>query len=73
MKFTQDSKAILNWIFKKDSFIRCLQDSYCGLPELTNANGIFCGGSCPTQAWSAATMIELLNDLEAYDDLVQDC
>lgn len=30
-----------------------------GLPELTNKDGAFCAGSCPTQAWSIATIIEV--------------
>ncbi|XP_014244226.1 glycogen debranching enzyme [Cimex lectularius] len=34
-----------------------------GLSELTNANGAFCEGACPTQAWSAASIIEVFYDL----------
>ncbi|KAI9217444.1 glucanotransferase domain of glycogen debranching enzyme-domain-containing protein [Blastocladiella britannica] len=32
---------------------------WAGLPELTNRDGAECHGSCPTQAWSSATMLEL--------------
>ncbi|KAJ3123418.1 hypothetical protein HK098_001911 [Nowakowskiella sp. JEL0407] len=36
---------------------------YAGLPELTNENGGHCSGSCPTQTWSMATMLELMDDI----------
>nr|KAJ3421054.1 hypothetical protein HK105_004624 [Polyrhizophydium stewartii] len=36
---------------------------FAGLPELTNENGAFCYGSCPTQAWSTAVMVEVIQDL----------
>lgn len=37
---------------------------YRGIPELTNQNGAYCRDSCRTQAWSIATILETLKDLE---------
>ena len=33
-------------------------DGWQGLPELTNTNNSICPGSCKTQAWSIATILE---------------
>ncbi|EIE82182.1 glycogen debranching enzyme [Rhizopus delemar RA 99-880] len=39
------------------------ENVWCGLPELTNKDGEFCPDSCTTQAWSAATLLDLIHDL----------
>ena len=41
-----------------------LNDSWSGLPELTNKDGKLCPGSCNTQAWSISTIIEAVDELE---------
>eukprot|EP01116_Phalansterium_solitarium_P000461 TRINITY_DN10303_c0_g1_i1.p1 TRINITY_DN10303_c0_g1~~TRINITY_DN10303_c0_g1_i1.p1 ORF type:complete len:150 (-),score=20.62 TRINITY_DN10303_c0_g1_i1:299-748(-) len=38
---------------------------WLGLPELTNGNGAECAYSCPTQAWSIGTILDILHDLKA--------
>ena len=38
--------------------------SFAGLPELTNKDGLSCADSCPTQAWSMATLLETVWDLK---------
>jgi len=37
-----------------------------GQPELTNAGGAFCRGSCTSQAWSSSTLLNALWDLQAH-------
>ncbi|KAG9297134.1 hypothetical protein G9A89_019415 [Geosiphon pyriformis] len=37
---------------------------WAGLPELTNADGAECHDACPTQAWSAATLLDLFDDIK---------
>ncbi|KAF9525972.1 glycoside hydrolase family 13 protein [Crepidotus variabilis] len=42
-------------------------DPWRGLPELTNKNGEYCKDSCPTQAWSASTLLDFLAVVHELD------
>ncbi|XP_052470780.1 glycogen debranching enzyme isoform X1 [Carassius gibelio] len=44
-------------------YVHMERSSWKGLPELTNENGQYCSFSCETQAWSLATVLEVLHDL----------
>ena len=47
---------------------QALRDSpWKGLPELTNKDGSECSDSCPVQAWSMATLLDVLYDLEQFN------
>jgi len=39
------------------------KDPWAGIPELTNKNGEYCGDSCNTQAWSASTLLDFLEEV----------
>jgi glycogen debranching enzyme len=38
-------------------------NGFAGVPELTNKDGEKCDGSCESQAWSCAGLVELICDL----------
>ncbi|XP_036376850.1 glycogen debranching enzyme-like isoform X2 [Megalops cyprinoides] len=44
-------------------YVHLERSSWKGLPELTNENGQYCSFSCESQAWSIATILEVLHDL----------
>lgn len=52
-----------------DPSVCLLRSPWKGLPELTNENGQYCPFSCETQAWSLATVLEVLYDLWMADTL----
>ncbi|KAI1280935.1 Glycogen debranching enzyme [Halotydeus destructor] len=64
--FSDDKAAAVNHI--NEVLARHYQyiekDSWLGLPELTNSNGSHCEHSCRTQAWSLATLLDVLYDME---------
>jgi glycogen debranching enzyme len=39
------------------------KNQWAGLPELTNKDGAVCWDGCPTQAWSASTLLDLLENM----------
>ncbi|KAF9218259.1 hypothetical protein BS17DRAFT_721917, partial [Gyrodon lividus] len=41
-------------------------DPWAGLPELTNKDGAYCRDSCNTQAWSASTLLDFLEEVRRY-------
>ena len=72
IKFNNDEEIFNNLCKKLIPFEVYIQkDKWSGLPELTNKNGSYCEGSCPTQAWSIATIIEALDELSHQRNILE--
>lgn len=50
----------------KNHYDTIRQSEWLSLPELTNANGIYCPFSCRAQLWSVATIIEAMNFIKIF-------
>ena len=46
-------------------------DPWAGLPELTNKDGQHCPDSCNTQAWSASTILDFLEETHKLSQAVK--
>merc|ERR1712146_310471 len=76
-------RAILNFADNKQDTIHRINQFFArheehlahshwvGLPELCNENGSFCADSCPTQAWSAAAVLDVLYDANMLSNPIQ--
>ncbi|CAG8464281.1 8825_t:CDS:10 [Acaulospora morrowiae] len=58
--------AITRHLLPHRSFIET--SPWAGLPELTNTDGAECLHACPTQAWSAATLLDLFDDIKKLEN-----
>ncbi|RUS77596.1 hypothetical protein EGW08_014635 [Elysia chlorotica] len=63
----EKTKLYINSVLCKH-YQEILANPWQGLPELTNSNGQFCHGSCQSQAWSSATILETLYDMSLTED-----
>jgi glycogen debranching enzyme len=43
------------------------RDPWAGIPELTNKDGAYCADSCNTQAWSASTLLDFLEEVSKLE------
>ncbi|RWS27560.1 glycogen debranching enzyme-like isoform X2 [Leptotrombidium deliense] len=64
--FSDDKSAAINYIKQSLSkHYKYIESSaWFGLPELTNSEGRFCADSCEIQAWSLATILDVLYDIQ---------
>ncbi|MCJ8740307.1 hypothetical protein PDJAM_G00057350 [Pangasius djambal] len=62
-KETYDKTVFLVKNVLSRHYVHLERSPWRGLPELTNENSQYCAFSCETQAWSIATVLEVLHDL----------
>ncbi|XP_049823584.1 glycogen debranching enzyme isoform X4 [Aethina tumida] len=72
LRFAADNGALIETLSKvkvvlSRHFVELQTSPWRGLPELTNKDGAYCEGSCRTQAWSMACILEVLNDLQLIE------
>ena len=60
-QYEEEKRFVINHLGKLNDRVK--SNDWKSLPELTNKNGIECPFSCPAQAWSIATIIEVFYDL----------
>ncbi|OLL23404.1 Glycogen debranching enzyme, partial [Neolecta irregularis DAH-3] len=68
LKFVGPHKGMeqtVQWLFERMKPHREMicNSMWRGLAELTNKDNQFCPDSCPTQAWSAGTLLDLMDDI----------
>ena len=65
LKFADQKEVAATCIHQAlSAHAQAIEDSpWSGLPELTNKDGVECADSCPVQAWSMATLLDVLYDL----------
>lgn len=63
LKFFVNHAHEINYISRllAKHFEHLTNSDWFGLPELTNSNGVQCYHSCSIQAWSHATLLEMLH------------